>query len=208
MLRVITGIILLVAAAVLISCDRSSTSTPRAAAGGDSPTDAYQKLYAAVKAKDTQAIEAVMTRSTIDFAKANAARTKQTMDQMVANGLTGTTFSPTLPQIRDERINGDMGAVEVYNSKDKDWEDLPFIREDGGWKLAIGELWANTFRSPGKSESQKEREATNAMGNNLIPTNINVNSNVTIVRPGQNPISNSVPRPPANVPARPAATPK
>jgi len=205
MLRIISGIVLLIAAAALLSCDRNSTP----GISEDSPTGAYKRLYTAVKAKDTAAIEAVMTKSTIDFAKANAARTNQTLDKMLSNGLTATTFSPTMPQIRDERINGDMGAVEVYNSKDRVWEDLPFIKQDGAWKLAIGELWANTFRSPGKSESQKEAEAANAMGNNMIPMNVNSNANVVMVHPGQNGTANNAKKTPMAVPPpKPVTTPK
>jgi hypothetical protein len=183
MYKIIIGIVFLTAASILISCNRGST----AVGSEDSPTGAYKRLYTAVKSKDTQAIEAVMTKKTIDFAKANAARTNQTLDKMLSNGFTATTFSPSMPQIRDERINGDMGAVEVFNSKDNIWEDLPFIREDGAWKLAIGELWAGTYKSPGKSQGEKEREAANASGNNMIPMNINANANFTSVRPAQSP---------------------
>ena len=178
MKRIIFGCIFIVLSAVLMSCERQqSANVSTNGAGGDSPTDAYKKLYAAVKAKDSQAIEAVMTNATIEFAKANAARTHQTLEQMIANGFTATTFSPNLPQIRDERINGDMGAVEVFNSKDNRWEDLPFIREGNAWKLAIGEMWAGKFKSPGKGRAQLDAEAANAMSNNMIPLHANVNGN-------------------------------
>ena len=176
--RIIFGCISIVLSAMLMSCERQpSTNVSVNGSGGDSPTDAYKKLYAGVKAKDPEAIKAVMTLGTLEFAKANAARTHQTLEQMVANGLTSTTFSPNLPQIRDERINGDSGAVEVFNSKDNRWEDLPFIREGDTWKLAIGEMWAGKFKSPGKSQSRLDAEAANAMSNNMIPLNANVNGN-------------------------------
>jgi hypothetical protein len=82
-----------------------------------------------------------------------------------------------LPQIRDERVNGDMGAVEVFNSNDNRWEDLPFIREDGTWKFAMGEAWSKKFKSPGKGQAQLDAEAANVMSNNMIPLNANVNGN-------------------------------
>ena len=175
-----------------MSCERQqSANVSTNGAGGNSPTDAYKKLYAAVKAKDPEAIKAVMTNGTLEFAKANAARTHQTLEQMIANGFTATTFSPELPQIRDERINGDMGAIEVLNSKDNRWEDLPFIREGDTWKLAIGEMWAGKFKSPGKGQAQLDAEAANAMSNNMIPLNANVNGNF---RGGRN--VNAANRPP------------
>ena len=178
MKRIIFGCIFIALSAVLMSCERQqSANISTTGAGGSSPTEAYKKLYAAVKAKDSQAIQAMMTSGTIEFAKANAARTHQTLEQMIANGFTATTFSPDLPQIRDERVNDGMGAVEVFDSKDNRWEDLPFIREGDTWKLAIGEMWAGKFKSPGKGQAQKDAEAANAMSNSMIPLNANVNGN-------------------------------
>ena len=70
-----------------------------------------------------------------------------------------------------------MGALEVHNDKENSWEDLPFVREDGQWKLAIGEMFANTWKSPGKGQAEKEREAANAMSNNVVQGNAVANAN-------------------------------
>jgi len=183
MKRIAIGIFVLAISALILNCgapansNSGSNSATSTGIGGESPTDAYKKLYAAVKAKDTEAIKAVMTRGTMDFARTNAARTNQTVDQILVNGFTATTFSPSLPRIRDERIDGDMGAVEVYNSKDNRWEDLPFIREDGTWKFAIGDMWFGKFKSPGKGQAQKEAEAANLSSNRMIEVTPNANAN-------------------------------
>jgi hypothetical protein len=185
MKRIIIGIIALIVATVLVSCNPQSgaKATNPSGAGEDSPTGAYKRLYAAVKAKDTDAIKAAMTKKTIDFAKMASGQQNKPLEKVLENGFTATTFADSLPQIRDERVDGDMGAVEVHNDKENKWEDLPFVREDGAWKLAIGEMFANTWKSPGKSQSEKEREAANAVSNNMIPLNINGNANFQGVRP-------------------------
>lgn len=179
-------ITLLAAAAILIACGQQVSSND------DSPTGAYKRLYEAVKSKNADAIKAAMTKKTLEFAKMAGAQQNKPVEQVIENGFTATTFSPTLPEIRDQRVDGDMGAVEVYNSKDKTWEDLPFIREDGAWKLAVGEMFAGTFKSPGKGQFEKEREASNAMSNNGIPTNANV---ISVNTNGIKPI---VPKPATN----------
>jgi hypothetical protein len=153
--------------------------------GGESPTDAYKKLYAAVKSKDIEAIKRQLTKKTIDFGKMAAERNKNPEEKMFANGFTATTFSDSLPTMRDERVNGDMGALEVWNSRDSRWEDLPFIKEDGTWKLAIGELFAGTYQSPGKGLDQKEKEAANAVSNNVPP--------IASVNTNQIPVVNAMP---------------
>ena len=179
----------------------NSTVNTAASSYEDSPTGAYMKLYAAVKSKDAEGIKALMTRKSLQFAEMAAGQQHKTADEILQNGFTASTFSPTLPQIRDQRINGNMGAVEVYDAKDSRWDDLPFIREDGQWKLAIGEMFAGTFQSPGEPESQKEREASNAASNTKVPMNTNVNMNAIkpiIPKPAANMLNGNFSRPSPN----------
>jgi hypothetical protein len=159
------------------------------ASGGDpskSPTQAYRALYAAVKSKETERIKGMMSKKTHAFAEMAAARQNSPVEKIYENGFTATTFAESLPEIRDERVNGEFGAVEVWNAKDKRWEDLAFVFEDGAWRLAIGEIFAGTFTSPGKGRAIKEQEAANAMSNNLVPVmpaNGNSNTNVQVIVP-------------------------
>lgn len=159
-----------------IACGSLGSAVPET---GDSPTNAYKKLYAAVKNKNTEEIKANMSKKTQDFAQMAAQRQNVPIEKVFENGFTATTFAEKLPEIRDERINGDFGAVEVWNSKDSRWEDLGFIKEDGSWRLAIGEMFAGTFKSPGKGRDALEKEAANAVSNNLIPLNANISGNFT-----------------------------
>lgn len=187
MQRIIIGILTLTIVSFIFACNpKSGSNNSTASSAGitdDSPTGAYKRLYAAVKAKDSEGIKAVMSKKSLDFAKVLSGQQNKPVEQVLENGYTGTTFAPSLPQIRDERIEGDMGAVEVHNDKENNWEDLPFVREDGQWKLAIGEMFANTWKSPGKGQAEKEREAANAMSNNLVPANMNANGNFRGVHP-------------------------
>ena len=157
---------------ITLACDYVSSG-----GSANSPTDGYKRLYAAVKSKDTEKIKAAMSKKTQDFAQMVAARQNQPVEKVYENGFTATTFSDTLPEIRDERVSGEWGAVEVWNAKEKRWEDLGFVNEDGSWKLAIGEMFAGSFKSPGKGRAVKEQEAANLVSNNLVPANMNPNTN-------------------------------
>lgn len=140
---------------------------------GDSPTASYRRLYSAVKSKNTEAIKNQLTKKTIEFGAMAAQRNNTPIDKIYENGFTATTFSDSLPTMRDERMNGDMGALEVWNSKEKHWEDLAFIKEDGKWKLAVGEMFAGTYKSPGPGQDQLDKQAANAAANNEIqPANL------------------------------------
>nr|MBA2335647.1 hypothetical protein [Blastocatellia bacterium] len=43
----------------------------------------------------------------------------------------------TLPQIGAENIEGDKATLEVRNVDTGEFEKLPFVKEDGEWKVAI-----------------------------------------------------------------------
>lgn len=170
---------------LMISCTKPESKVEPGKAA--SPTEAYKMLYTAVKSKDTEKIKSMMSKSTIAFAEGVSAQQKKQVSEVFANGFTATTFAETLPEIRDERIKDNFGRVEVFNQKDNRWEDLPFVNEDGSWKLAVGDIFAGTFQSPGKSQAQIQAEESNTSGNNMIPLEGNFNGNF----PSGNPNSNS-----------------
>ena len=170
------GLCFLTAVALLSFSCQKQTEGGKA----NTPTEAYQLLFTAVKAKDTEKIKQVMSKNTLILAESQAQRQNQTIEKTLENGLLATTLSDTMPQIRDERVKGEFGAVEVYNQKEIKWEDTFFINEDGGWKLAVGDLFRGTFKMPDKSKAQLEREISNSAANNMIPSAPNINANYSL----------------------------
>lgn len=143
----------------------------------NSPTEAYKALFAAVKAKDIEGIKLNISKKTSDLGKMSMDRFKKSEKEAYENGFTATTFSDSLPSIRDERIKDNMGAIEVWNSKESTWDDVPFILEDGSWKLAMGDAFAGSYQSPGKGRHQIEKEAANAVSGGPAPPGSNANTN-------------------------------
>ena len=180
MLRIILLFAVLLVLGFVFACGGAS-------AGGATPTEAYKLLYAAVKSKNTEAIKKQLTKKSIDFGEMAAQRNNTPLEKVYENGFTGTTFSESLPPIRDERVNDDMGAVEVWNSKDSRWEDLAFIKEDGAWKLAVGDMFAGTYKSPGPGRDLLEKQAANAVANSDVPAAPTSNSNAPIPITNMNP---------------------
>jgi len=165
--RIISVFLLTVSVCASFACQKQQAepgSTPTAATvKAQSPTEAYKLLYAAVKAKNTAQIKQLMSKSSLGLAEFSSSQQKKTVDNVLENGLVAPTLANSLTEMRDERIKDNFGAVEVFNPKDNRWEDLPFVLEDGGWKLAVGDLFQDTFKSPGKSRGQIETEASNTM---------------------------------------------
>lgn len=142
-----------------------AASCAQQAAVSDSPTEAYKRLFTAVKSKNTDAIKKEMTKTTQEFAAAQAEMTKQTLPEMYKNGFTMTTFHDSMPPMRDERIKDDMGAIEVQNPQGA-WEDLAFVREeDGYWRLAVGDIFKGSYKKP----AQPASAATNTQVPQMLP---------------------------------------
>lgn len=143
------------------------------------PTEAYKMLFTAVKSKNNDEIKKMLSKNTLNLAEFQASRTNQPIEKVYANGFTETTMQASLPQIRDERVNENFGAVEVWNEKSRKWEDLPFIKEDDGWKVAVGDIFKGNYQSPGKSQSFRENEAANIADPNrqaIQQPNVNMNA--------------------------------
>jgi hypothetical protein len=175
---------------LVFSCQPSQQQIGNA----QTPTEAYKMLYAAVKSKDTEKIKKMMSKDSLIFAEGASQQQKKPLEKVLENGFYASTFSATLPQMRSERIQDNFGAVEVWNEKERVWEDVAFIKEDDGWKIAVGDIFKGTYQMPGKSQSIIEREAANAANPNnaMVPANINTNVNFNSV-----PLTNvKVPTPP------------
>lgn len=103
------------------------------------PTAAYTALFMAVKKKDTLGIKCQMSKLTLGLAKFMSSTYKKPYETVLENGMTETTIQPSLPKIQNEKINGEQATVDVQKADGK-WDQVPFVKEDGTWKLAFGEV--------------------------------------------------------------------
>jgi hypothetical protein len=87
-----------------------------------------------------------------------ASMQKKTLNEVIENGLTETTFAPKLPATRNEKITGDVAILEVKNEKTGAWDALPFAKEDGQWKLAIDTYFKGTMSPNGPTNQEHPGE--------------------------------------------------
>ena len=174
--------LLLISAVFIFSC--TGTKTADAPGANGELADAYKKLFAAVKSKDTEQIKQIMSKNSLTLAEFAGSQQKKPIEEVLKNGFTATTFSEALPKMRDERIKDDFGALEVWNEQDKRWEDLPFIKEDGVWKFAIGDMFKGSYVSPGQGQAIKEQVEANKNNPNIVPQQMPTNGNGVAVQNG------------------------
>lgn len=155
--------------------NKPPTHTDYPVGNAQTPSEAYRMLFAAVKSKDSAKIKSMLSKGSQGLAEYAAGMQKKTIEEVIRNGFSETTFADDFPQMRDERIKGGYGAVEVWSEQGKKWIDIPFVLEDGSWKLAVGDQFGGKWESPGKGMAILEQENANANNPNLVNGMPNVN---------------------------------
>lgn len=177
-------IILTIAAAAVITtafaCSKTTGNSNAPSAGklptmtdvpvghAETPAQAYKMLFAAVKSQDSAKIKSMMSKGSIGLGEMAASQQKKSLEEVLKNGFTETTFVDDYPQMRDQRIKENFGAIEVWNEQRKKWDDIPFILEDGSWKAAFGDAFGGKWESPGKGQAIIEQENANANNPNAV----------------------------------------
>lgn len=97
----------------------------------DSPRAAFKKYHAALKNKDGAALRAMVSKDDLRVLEESGLRADTLL-------LAAADRAPAkIPETRNERINGDTATLE-YREGDR-WETLRFVKEDGTWKISVGE---------------------------------------------------------------------
>ncbi|MGH9821516.1 MAG: hypothetical protein ACRD43_15235 [Pyrinomonadaceae bacterium] len=143
-------IILSLAAAMFTGC--SGTQEPA------SPKKTFETYIKALKQKDTTTMKVLLSSETIKMHEQEAKAQGLTVDDIVKRE---TLVSPdqTTVEYRNEKIDGDKATLEVKNSYGS-WETLPFVREDGVWKIDK-KSYADQLQNDIDESDRKLEELTN-----------------------------------------------
>ena len=98
---------------------------------GKSPTATAKAIYDAQKNKDAATMKKAMSKRTLDALEQFAKSQNKSLDDWMKENM---TKPPTIPfEVKDEKINGDMGTLEVKTEGGR-WQTFHFVKEDGLWK--------------------------------------------------------------------------
>lgn len=100
-----------------------------------SPTETLKALSQASAKRDVEAIKGYLSQGTLERLEIGAQEQNKTSDEILKEK-DGAPF-PKLPELGAEAIDGDNATVEVRNPETREFEKLPFVKEDGRWKVAL-----------------------------------------------------------------------
>ena len=97
------------------------------------PLETFKTYVKATKQKDTSAIKLLLSSSTIKMHEQEAKVQGTTVDEILKRE-TLVSEGQTTVEYRDEKIDGDKATLQVKTSYGS-WETVPFVIEDGVWKI-------------------------------------------------------------------------
>jgi flagellar hook-associated protein FlgK len=99
-----------------------------------SPTGTLKTFLEASRKKDVETVKKTLSRTTLETAEKSAREHNTTVDALLKKG--DVQISDEIPEIRNEKIEGDAATVEIKDAANG-YETLPFVKEDGNWKIAF-----------------------------------------------------------------------
>ena len=123
-MRIWSRILIFSVSIFLIACGEQKSATPM---------ETFQTYARAIKKKDTTTMKLLLSNATIKMHEKEAKAQGVTVDDIVKRE---TLFSENQKSVeyRNEKIDGDKATLQVKNSYGS-WETVPFVREDGVWKI-------------------------------------------------------------------------
>ena len=101
--------------------------------GPATPLETFKTYTKAYKHKDAASMKVLLAKDSLKMSEQEAKAQGVSVDEIVKRE---TLFNPdqTTVEFRNEKAEGDRATLEVKNSFGV-WETVPFVKEDGVWKI-------------------------------------------------------------------------
>lgn len=100
-----------------------------------SPKEVLRALNEASRKKDVAGIQKQLSQGTLAMLNETARTEERTVEDILTDE-GGAPFLE-LPEMHEEKIDGDKATVEIQIEGVKDFEIIPFVKENGEWKAAL-----------------------------------------------------------------------
>lgn len=129
----------------------------------DSPTAALKQYVAASQKQDIAAMKALLSKGSLELIEKSARLQNSSADDLLRRE--AMVKIQKAPETRNERIEGDAATIEVKNETTGEFDMvMPFVREDGAWKLARDKYVADLMKKA--SDEINQKLADSAVSNN------------------------------------------
>ncbi|MGI8670698.1 MAG: hypothetical protein ACR2J3_12770 [Aridibacter sp.] len=100
------------------------------------PTETLKAFSKATKSKNAETIKGFLSEGSMKMVEKSAKEQNKTVENILTEGEDETDDGGE-PVTRNEKINGNTATVEVKNEVFGRYDEMPFVKEDGVWKIAL-----------------------------------------------------------------------
>lgn len=133
MMKIYRAVIILWCALALTACGARATAV--------SPAATLNNFVEASKNKDVESLKKLLSKGSMEAVEKVAVAKNTTVDKILVNNVSASLKE--LPETRNEKIEGDTATIEVKNKIVDTYETIPFVKEDGIWKVALDRFMQN-----------------------------------------------------------------
>ncbi|MGI8470311.1 MAG: hypothetical protein ACR2N3_17870 [Pyrinomonadaceae bacterium] len=150
-MKIYKTLLVALCAFTFLACSQLS-STP-------SPTEVFKTQTEAQKKKDVATMKQNLSKGSLDLIEKAAKARNITLDEALAMDNPAAANQPDVYQTRNEKITDSTATLEVKAPQSEEWITMPFVKEDGRWKLALDKLMQDS------QEKTNEQMKTPQAGN-------------------------------------------
>lgn len=103
-------------------------------AGENKPLDTLKAYTQAIKKGDVGRMKSLLSKNSLKMAEDEAKAQSVSLDEIIKRESLFSQDQKTV-EFRNEKITGEQATIEMKNSYGT-WDIVPFVKEDGGWKIA------------------------------------------------------------------------
>ena len=124
-------IVIAIFALAFMACQSATPNT--------SPTEVFKAQSEAQKKKDGATMKSNLSKVSLEMIGKAAKAQNKSVEEVLVMELPGVKVPQTF-EYRNEKIEGDSATVEVKTELSDEWAKVPFVKEDGRWKLSLDKL--------------------------------------------------------------------
>ena len=112
------------------------------------PTATMNSQVAAMQKNDLPAMRSNLSQGTLQMIEKAAQAQKVTSDEVLASmsRKANAANKDALIETRNEQINGAAATLELKNPVTGGWDKIPFVKEDGRWKIALDKFMEDVLK--------------------------------------------------------------
>ncbi len=133
-MKIYQTVIIVYCVLALAACGATTTATV-------SPAATLNNFVEASKNKDVEMMKKLLSKGSMEAVEKVAVAKNTTVDKILVNNVSASLKE--MPETRNEKIEGDTASIEVKNKIVDSYETIPFVKEDGIWKVALDKFMQN-----------------------------------------------------------------